>query len=341
MNTSASLSLSNISVKIGAKTYTGEEAKNLLLARVKAMKDTKNTTEEKQKFLEQFNTKLSKLAWIYEKKDGKALDIAKVLRAVEMGLKSEITSDNGGQTTTSNTMASPVTETGFNTSAVSNNIWVGGNVNTGYESMARLAKTPIQWEYVDILFATLSKAPSIWWKDETTAINYMINYRFSSDYKSWPVIMKLLITKAVKDWMAGRTSDKDIIEAFKTLPKDFSEDTGVVIQTTTTKSTTPSNIWVGGNVNTWYEDMIKLAKIPTQIFYVNVLFETLSCSPSIWWKDETTAINYMKNLHLVSYNKYPKTVEILIKQAVKDWIAGRTSDKAIIEAFKTLPTELK
>lgn len=62
MNTSASLSLSNISVKIGAKTYTGEEAKNLLLARVKAMKDTKNTTEEKQKFLEQFNTKLSKLA---------------------------------------------------------------------------------------------------------------------------------------------------------------------------------------------------------------------------------------------------------------------------------------
>lgn len=62
MNTSISFDLSNISVKIGAKTYSGEEVKNLLLARVKAMKDTKNTIEEKQKFLEQFNMKLSKLA---------------------------------------------------------------------------------------------------------------------------------------------------------------------------------------------------------------------------------------------------------------------------------------
>lgn len=60
--------LSTLSVKIGAKTYSGEEAKTLLLSRVKTMENARKTSTDKQKFLEQFNTKLSKLAGAYEKR---------------------------------------------------------------------------------------------------------------------------------------------------------------------------------------------------------------------------------------------------------------------------------
>ncbi len=64
--------LTNISVKIGTKTYSGDEARKLLFSRVQTQENMRNTTDKKIQFLQTFKEKLLKLIKNYEARGGKA-----------------------------------------------------------------------------------------------------------------------------------------------------------------------------------------------------------------------------------------------------------------------------
>lgn len=83
-------SLASISVNIGSKTYSGDEARKYLFSRVQTQENTRITTDAKVQFLQGFNIKLSKVAGSYETRGGKASEIAKLLRAIGEDIQSEI-----------------------------------------------------------------------------------------------------------------------------------------------------------------------------------------------------------------------------------------------------------
>lgn len=86
----ASSNLSSVSVKIGTKSYSGNEARKLLFSRVQAQESMRKTDSEKTKFLASFDAKLKKLITNYEKKGWKSAEVAKVLLAVSEDIRGEM-----------------------------------------------------------------------------------------------------------------------------------------------------------------------------------------------------------------------------------------------------------
>lgn len=193
VNTTTS-DLSSVSVKIGAKSYSGTEAKTLLVSRVKTMENMRKTADDKKKFLEQFVAKLSKLSENYEKRGGKAGDLAKVLRAIESELKSEISALSGGVATfgSGSTNNNAITQT---SPAISS---VGSNVGEDLRAMLTMAKTPIQTFYINVLYSTVKSSPSTGWKSQDEAVSYMFN-KFGTSYNKYPKTLGKVIEQAVMD----------------------------------------------------------------------------------------------------------------------------------------------
>ena len=324
---SSSSELSKISVKIGAKMYSGDEAKTYLLGRVKTMKEARKTTEEQKIFIEQFITKLSKLAGAYEKKSGSQYsDVAKVLRAIENELKKDV-SGSVDNTRNNSTIVTVTTATDSD------------SLDKWLQASLKLAKNWPQSLYVKALYDVRGSMPQNWWKDKDEAYNYIINVKYHAYYLKWPKGVSFVINQAVTDGLAWRVGAQYLEEAFKTLPTDFSTETS-----STTSSSYPLTVTTAtdsDSLNTWLQESLALAKTSSQIYYVTILFETRTYTPQNWWKNEDEAINFILKMHASTIKKFPIDATATLKLAVRDSLAWKVWAKYLEEAFKTFPSEFK
>lgn len=117
--------------------------------------------------------------------------------------------------------------------SVIGNKWA--NVDNDLNAMLAMAKTNNERFYINISYDTARSTPGTWWKSEAVAVDYMIHGYWSKNSdmirlsknkknpKDYLAKVDAIIKQAVDDSIAWKIGIQYLGEAFKKLPKDFTE----------------------------------------------------------------------------------------------------------------------